>query len=102
MRHAGIKTTTDYHANVDDAALEAVLGAGRNTSRHKNREKPVDDRARRHKVRHPKRFRLNRRRHLLGYGFCQKPPWPLRDGFASTRLGSACFQGFRGVRFPGK
>jgi integrase len=34
MRHASIKTTMDYYANVDDAAMEAVLGAKRNSSRN--------------------------------------------------------------------
>jgi integrase len=34
MRHANIKTTMDYYANVDDAAMEAVLGPQRNTSRN--------------------------------------------------------------------
>jgi integrase len=34
MRHARIKTTMDYYANVDDAAMEAVLGAQRNSSRN--------------------------------------------------------------------
>jgi integrase len=34
MRHASIKTTMDYYANVDDAAMEAVLGSKRNTSRN--------------------------------------------------------------------
>jgi hypothetical protein len=31
MRHANIRTTMDYYANVDDAAMEAVLGPGRNS-----------------------------------------------------------------------
>jgi integrase len=34
MRHANIKVTMDYYANVDDAAMEAVLGAKRNGSRN--------------------------------------------------------------------
>jgi integrase len=34
MRHASIKTTMDYYANVDDAVMEAVLGPERNTSRN--------------------------------------------------------------------
>jgi integrase len=34
MRHANIRTTMDYYANIDDAVEEAVLGAGRNTSRN--------------------------------------------------------------------
>jgi integrase len=34
MRHARIKTTMDYYANVDDAAMEAVLGDRRNSSRN--------------------------------------------------------------------
>jgi integrase len=35
MRHASIKVTMEYYANVDDAAMEAVLGAKRNTLRNK-------------------------------------------------------------------
>jgi integrase len=34
MRHANIRTTMDYYANVDDAAREAVLGPGRNSLRN--------------------------------------------------------------------
>jgi integrase len=34
MRHASIKVTMDYYANVDDAAMEAVLGPHRNSSRN--------------------------------------------------------------------
>jgi integrase len=37
MRHANIKTTMDYYANVDDAVMEAVLGknpGSRNSSRN--------------------------------------------------------------------
>ena len=34
MRHASIKTTMDYYANVDDAVMAAVLGAKRNTLRN--------------------------------------------------------------------
>src|SRR6202030_480018 len=34
MRHASIKTTMDYYANVDDAVEEAVLGPQRNRSRN--------------------------------------------------------------------
>jgi integrase len=34
MRHASLKTTMDYYANVDDAVVEAVLGAQRNSSRN--------------------------------------------------------------------
>jgi integrase len=34
MRHANIKTTMDYYANVDDAVEAAVLGDKRNTSRN--------------------------------------------------------------------
>jgi integrase len=34
MRHANIRTTMDYYANVDDAVEEAVLGPQRNTSRN--------------------------------------------------------------------
>jgi integrase len=48
MRHANIRTTMDYYANVDDAAMEAVLGAGRNSLRNSAGEpkaeavKPLD------------------------------------------------------------
>ncbi|HEV2948227.1 MAG TPA: site-specific integrase [Gemmataceae bacterium] len=35
MRHANIKTTLDYYANIDAAVEEAVLGAQRNTLRNK-------------------------------------------------------------------
>jgi len=38
MRHASIKTTMDYYANVDDAAMEAVLGAKRNRIRNRAAE----------------------------------------------------------------
>jgi integrase len=34
MRHASIKTTMDYYANVDDAAMQAVLGDKRNGLRN--------------------------------------------------------------------
>jgi integrase len=34
MRHANIKTTMDYYANVDEAVEAAVLGPQRNTSRN--------------------------------------------------------------------
>jgi integrase len=34
MRHASLKTTMTYYANVDDAVMEAVLGSGRNSSRN--------------------------------------------------------------------
>jgi integrase len=34
MRHASIKTTLDYYANIDDAVEAAVLGSQRNTSRN--------------------------------------------------------------------
>lgn len=34
MRHASITTTMDYYANVDDAAVSAVLGDKRNSSRN--------------------------------------------------------------------
>jgi integrase len=34
MRHASIKTTMDYYANVDEAAMRAVLGQRCNTSRN--------------------------------------------------------------------
>jgi integrase len=34
MRHASIKTTMDYYANVDDAVMNAVLGPERNSPRN--------------------------------------------------------------------
>jgi integrase len=34
MRHQSIRTTMDYYANVDEAAMEAVLGEQRNSSRN--------------------------------------------------------------------
>jgi integrase len=34
MRHASIKTTMDYYANIDAAVEEAILGPSRNTSRN--------------------------------------------------------------------
>jgi len=34
MRHANIKTTLDYYANIDAAVEEAVLGDQRNTLRN--------------------------------------------------------------------
>jgi integrase len=38
MRHASIKTTMDYYANVDDAAMNAVLGPERNSAPPRGRE----------------------------------------------------------------
>jgi integrase len=38
MRHASIRTTIDFYANVDDAAMEAVLGTKRNSLRNKPAE----------------------------------------------------------------
>src|SRR5262249_35847606 len=32
MRHASLKTTMDYYANIDQAVEEAILGPQRNTS----------------------------------------------------------------------
>jgi integrase len=43
MRHASIKTTMDYYANVDDAVEEAILGSKRNSLRN-NHAHPVADR----------------------------------------------------------
>jgi hypothetical protein len=34
MRHANIKTTMDYYANVDEAVMAAVLGDKRNSPRN--------------------------------------------------------------------
>jgi integrase len=42
MRHANIKTTMDYYANVDDAVMEAVLGPQRNSSRNRGQEMTED------------------------------------------------------------
>src|SRR5262249_49695958 len=42
MRHANIKTTMDYYANVDDAAEEAVLGPKRNRLRYTAPEKAAE------------------------------------------------------------
>jgi integrase len=38
MRHSSIGLTMAYYANVDDAAMEAVLGPGRNSSRNNRPE----------------------------------------------------------------
>lgn len=40
MRHANISTTLGYYANVDDAAMEAVLGPQRNVTRNTGVETP--------------------------------------------------------------
>jgi integrase len=40
MRHANIKTTMDYYANVDEAAMEAVLGRKRNGLRNSGEPRP--------------------------------------------------------------
>jgi integrase len=37
MRHASIRTTMEYYANVDDAAMEAVLGKDRSRNSSRNR-----------------------------------------------------------------
>ena len=42
MRHSNIRITMDYYANVDDAAMQAILGRKRNTSRNTEAEKPVN------------------------------------------------------------
>lgn len=42
MRHANIKTTLDYYANLDDAVEEAVLGSKRNTSRNSQPFQPCE------------------------------------------------------------
>jgi integrase len=42
MRHRNIRTTMGYHANVDAAVMEAVLGSERNSSRNSNGTSPVD------------------------------------------------------------
>jgi hypothetical protein len=39
MRHASLKTTMDYYANIDTAVEEAVMGLQRNTSRNTMPEK---------------------------------------------------------------
>jgi integrase len=41
MRHANIKTTMDYYANVDEAAEEAVLGPKRNRLRNNGEPRPT-------------------------------------------------------------
>jgi integrase len=41
MRHANIKTTMDYYANVDDAAMEAVLGPQRKPLRNNGEPRPT-------------------------------------------------------------
>jgi integrase len=38
MRHSNIRITMDYYANVDDAAMQAVLGRKRNTLRNSEAE----------------------------------------------------------------
>jgi hypothetical protein len=40
MRHGNIKTTMDYYANVDDAVMEAVLGAGCSAARNGDCNQP--------------------------------------------------------------
>jgi integrase len=45
MRHANIRTTMDYYANVDEAAMEAVLGPKRNTSRNSVQKPPAENAA---------------------------------------------------------
>jgi integrase len=42
MRHASVKTTMDYYANVDDAVVEAVLGIQRNSSRNNGNSVAMD------------------------------------------------------------
>jgi integrase len=42
MRHASIKTTMDYYANVDEAAMRAVLGDQRNSSRNNEQSEQKD------------------------------------------------------------
>jgi integrase len=44
MRHANIKTTLDYYANIDAAVEEAVRGVQRNTSRNTRPDSPQDER----------------------------------------------------------
>src|SRR5262249_25081170 len=48
MRHSSITVTMDYYANVDEAAVEAILGPQRNTSRNSEAtstaaDKPASD-----------------------------------------------------------
>jgi integrase len=43
MRHASIKTTMDYYANVDDAAIEAVLGSRRNSLRNSEAARRISE-----------------------------------------------------------
>jgi integrase len=42
MRHASIKTTMDYHANIDDAVEEAILGPQRKQERKHDRSRGED------------------------------------------------------------
>jgi integrase len=42
MRHASIRTTMEYYANVDDAVMEAVLGDRRNSLRNSGAERTGD------------------------------------------------------------
>jgi integrase len=42
MRHASLKTTLDYYANIDAAVEEAVFGPKRNTSRNSRAETAAD------------------------------------------------------------
>ena len=41
MRHGDLRTTMAYYANVDDAAMEAVLGSQRSAPRNSESETPV-------------------------------------------------------------
>jgi integrase len=43
MRHANIRTTMEYYANVDDAAMDAVLGPRRNRIRNKPAEPAAEN-----------------------------------------------------------
>jgi integrase len=40
MRHANIRTTMAFYANIDDAVMEAVLGPARNSSRNTAGDSP--------------------------------------------------------------
>jgi integrase len=42
MRHANISTTMAFYANVDDAAMEAVLGQRCNSSRNTGPAQPAE------------------------------------------------------------
>jgi Phage integrase family len=85
MRHANIRTTMEYYANIDEAAEEAVLGPRRNRTRNSDpaaAEKPAAEGRKSLPGWH---FRLTGPSpYLFGYGFCQKlSPLQLKPGLVS-------------------